>query len=77
MTFSRLSPAENLTVRDLKPYVIACETCKLDLADTKVALQACLNNPCPELKPWQETSFVVMGVMASFLLGFAIGNIAK
>lgn len=63
-------------LKNLRGYKNMCDTCKMDLRDTKAAYQGCIDAGKPAHDWWADPRIVVGGVVVSFSVGLLIGVFA-
>lgn len=64
-------------IKALATYKRSCDLCKLDLMETKLALDRCYKTSGCKTEWWQEPEFIVGGITMSFITGAILGLLVK
>ena len=77
-----ITPAESTCyskdeIGALANYKKSCDVCKMNLKDTEITLNKCIDAGAPATKWWADPKFVVGGFALSFTVGAILGLVLK
>ena len=77
-----LTPAESTCydkeeMSSIANFKKGCDLCQMNLKDTEITLNKCIDAGSPATKWWADPKFVVGGFALSFTLGAIVGLVVK